>query len=107
MTGSEYIGAGELQAFCGTAPKPGPVRLTQAETRKGKAVTGNNVGTSDRVTGGDAGAERTLTGTQYMQVGEARNVPAKVGASATLRGGGVTGTGVKKTWSVPYLLFTG
>lgn len=105
VTGSEYIAAGQAEAFCGTKPQPGPVRLTRAETRKGKAVTGDNVGASKNVTGAEAGAERQLTGTQYMQLGERGNVPPKVGASATLRGGSVTGTmvgrGAKTTGDEP------
>ena len=86
-------------------PQPGPVRLTRAETRKGKGVTGDNVGTSKNVTGAEAGAERQLTGTQYMQLAERGNVPSKVGASGTLRGGSVTGTmvgrGAKTTGAEP------
>ena len=97
VTGSEYIGAGQAQAFCGVTPDPGPVRQTRAETRKGKTVTGDNVGTSKKVTGGEAGADRALTGTQYMQLGERGKVPPKVGASGTLRGGMVTGTMVGRS----------
>ena len=92
VTGSEYIAAGQAEAFCSTKPEPGPVRQTRAETRKGKTVTGDNVGISKKVTGGEAGADRQLTGTQYMQLGERGNAPPKVGASGTLRGGAVTGT---------------
>lgn len=92
VTGSEYLGAGQAEAFCGTKPEPGPVRQTRAETRKGKVVTGDNVGISKKVTGGEAGADRQLTGTQYMQRGERGTVPPKVGTSGTLRGGMVTGT---------------
>lgn len=92
VTGSEYLSAGQLEAFCGVAPEPAPARQTRAETRKGKAVTGNNVGTSAKVTGGEAGADRQLTGTQYMMPGDKGKVPLKVGASGTLRGGHVTGT---------------
>jgi hypothetical protein len=43
------------------------------------------------VTGDESGADRELTGTQYMQRGDA-GAPAKVGSSGTLRGGAVTGT---------------
>lgn len=97
VTGSEYIAAGQAEAFCGTKPQPGPVRQTRAETRKGKVVTGDNVGRSDKVTGNEPGAERQLTGTQYMQLGERGNAPPKVGASGTLRGGAVTGTMVGRS----------
>jgi hypothetical protein len=91
VTGSEYVGAGQSEAFCGTRSDAGPARGTRSETQKGKSVTGNNVGRSDKVTGDEVGAQRSLTGTQYMQLGEG-SAPAKVGHSATLRGGGVTGT---------------
>lgn len=97
VTGSEYISAGQSQAFCGVTPEPGPVRQTRAETRKGKPVTGDNVGTSEKVTGGEAGAARQLTGTQYMQLDKRGNVPPKVGASETLRGSMVKGTMVGRS----------
>ena len=92
VTGSEYISASQTQAYCGVTPEPGPVRQTRVETIKGRPVTGDNIGTSDKVTGGEAGADRQLTGTQYMQPGERRKAPTKVGTSGTLRGGMVTGT---------------
>ena len=91
VTGTEYVGAGQSEAFCGTRSEAGPAKVGRSETSKGKTVTGNNVGRSDKVTGDEVGAQRTLTGTQYMQLGEG-SAPAKVGRSATLRGGGVTGT---------------
>ena len=54
----------------------------------GFRLVGTNLSASFlNVTGAEAGAERQLTGTQYMQLGERGNVPPKVGASATLRGG--------------------
>lgn len=93
VTGTEYLGAGQIEAFCDTKPAPGPSKISSAETRGGKSVTGSNVGRSGKVTGDEVGSNRQLTGTQYMQrdTAEAR-APAKVGASGTLRGGAVTGT---------------
>jgi hypothetical protein len=95
VTGSQYVGADQSEAFCGTKSEPSPMRVTSSETRRGKTVTGNNVGRSARVTGDETGASRELTGTQYMQVdmqvGNGK-VPSKVGTSRTLRGGSVTGT---------------
>jgi hypothetical protein len=91
VTGNEYVGADESEGFCGTRSEAGPAKVSRSETRKGRSVTGNNVGRSDRVTGDEVGAQRELTGTQYMQLGDG-TAPAKVGRSATLRGGGVTGT---------------
>jgi hypothetical protein len=91
VTGNEYVGADESEGFCGVHSEVGPAKVTRTETRKGKSVTGNNVGRSGKVTGDEVGAQRELTGTQYMQSGDG-TAPAKVGRSATLRGGGVTGT---------------
>jgi hypothetical protein len=91
VTGTEYLGADQSERFCGVSSEASPIRVTRSETRKGKSVTGNNVGRSGRVTGDEVGAQRELTGTQYMQLGDG-SAPAKVGHSATLRGGGVTGT---------------
>ncbi|MET0027987.1 MAG: CsoS2 family carboxysome shell protein [Candidatus Thiodiazotropha sp.] len=91
VTGTEYVSAEQAEAYCGEKPQPRPTKGGSSETRKGKAVTGNQVGRSKRVTGDETGADRQLTGTQYTQIGDA-GAPAKVGSSATLRGGSVTGT---------------
>jgi hypothetical protein len=99
VTGTEYIGSDQSQAFCGTATVAGPSKITRAETRKGKSVTGSNVGRSSKVTGDEPGAQRELTGTQYMQAGNG-TAPAKVGVSATLRTGTVTGTMVGRSQRV-------
>jgi hypothetical protein len=91
VTGDEYISAEQSQAYCGEFMKKSPRKVTATETRKGKSLTGTNVGRSDKVTGDESGASRELTGTQYMQSGDG-NAPSKVGVSGTLRGGSVTGT---------------
>jgi hypothetical protein len=91
VTGNEYIGASQTERFCSTKTEAGPLKITSAETRKGKSLTGNNVGRSGKVTGDELGADRDLTGTQYTQAGSG-NAPKKVGVSATLRGGVVSGT---------------
>jgi hypothetical protein len=91
VTGVEYVGAEQAQNFCGSSSQPAPNKFTLAETRRGKSVTGNNVGRSDRLTGNESGAGRQLTGTQYMQPANGK-APAKVAATTTLRGGRVTGS---------------
>jgi len=91
VTGTEYVGANQMEAFCGTRPEPGPAKISASETRKGRTVTGNNVGRSENVTGDEPGSGRQLTGSQYMQTGNGK-APAKVGQSNTLSGGFVTGT---------------
>lgn len=93
VTGTEYVGTGQSVEFCGTdAPKKAP--LTETATRKGKVVTGDNVGRSGKVTGDESGMSRELTGTQYTKPEDIGNAPRKVGKSTTLRGGNVTGTTV-------------
>jgi hypothetical protein len=94
VTGTQYLGTNLQESFCGIKPQKGSSKISTAETRGGKSVTGSNVGRSAKVTGDEVGAQRTLTGTQYMQIGEPvpKATPPKVGASATLRGGAVTGT---------------
>lgn len=91
VTGTEYVGADQSLTYCKTALPQASAGASQTTTQKGKKVTGDNVERSDKVTGGEAGANRQLTGSQYMQLNEAR-APAKVGVSSTLRGGSVTGT---------------
>jgi hypothetical protein len=91
VTGNEYISAEQSQGFCGEFMKKSPRKVSVSETGKGKTLTGSNIGRSEKVTGDETGANRVLTGTQYMQSGDG-HAPAKVGTSATLRGGNVTGT---------------
>jgi len=92
VTGDEYTSAEQSQAYCGEFAKKSPRKFSMAETMKGEAVTGNNVGRSEKMTGDESGMSRSLTGTQYTKPEEIGNAPAKVGASTTLRGGSVTGT---------------
>jgi hypothetical protein len=92
ITGNDYISPDQTQAFCGVKPEPNPPKVTRVETLKGKGVTGSNVGRSAKVTGDEAGANRSTTGTQYTRPSDIGNAPSKVGLSGTLRGGAVTGT---------------
>ena len=94
VTGNEYISAEQQQGYCGEFASKSPRKVSMAETMKGKAVTGNNVGRSAKVTGDEQGMRRELTGTQYTKPSDIGNAPAKVGTSTTLRGGSVTGTTV-------------
>jgi len=93
VTGTEYVGAEQSQLFCNTQESVKPLTPVVASTRKGKSVTGNNVNINSRVTGGEAGANRTLTGAQYIEETQ-REAPSKVGQSNTIRGSLITGTEV-------------
>jgi len=92
VTGDEYISAEQQQGYCGEFANKSPRKVSMAETMKGKAVTGDNVGRSEKVTGDEPGMNKSITGDQYTQVQAVGAAPAKVGTSATLRGGSVTGT---------------
>ena len=92
VTGDEYTSAEQSQGYCGELANKSPRKVSMAETLKGKAVSGNNVGRSEKVSGDEHGMGRALTGTQYTKPEEIGNAPAKVGKSETLRGGSVTGT---------------
>lgn len=92
VTGSEYISAEQSQAYCAEFAQKSPRKGSVMETMKGKAVSGNNVGRSEKVTGDEYGMRRLLTGTQYTKPSDIGNAPSKVGISNTLRGGSVSGT---------------
>ena len=92
VTGDEYISADQSQAYCGEFMTKSPRKVSVSETGKGKTMTGSNVGRSEKVTGDEPGMASALTGTQYTQPEEVGSAPSKVGVSATLRGGSVTGT---------------
>ncbi len=98
VTGTEYISANQSAAWCGTTtPSPRKVGLTR--TTAGRPVSGVIVERSERVTGNEPGADRLLTGTQY--VGDQSQVPGraptKVSSLHTLRGTGITGTHVGRS----------
>lgn len=92
VTGNEYISAEQQQGYCGEFASKSPRKVSMAETMKGKKLTGSNVGRSEKVTGNEPGMKRVLTGTQYTAPQDIGSAPSKVGSSATLRGGNVTGT---------------
>jgi hypothetical protein len=92
VTGAQYVSAEQTQGYCGEFAEKTPRKGSMAETMKGKTVTGNNVGRSEMVTGDEYGMRKNLTGTQYSKAQDIGSAPSKVGTSATLRGGSVTGT---------------
>jgi len=96
VTGTEYVSTEQAQDFCASKGPTKPAKISMAETAKGKSVTGNNVGRSERVTGDEPGSDRLLTGSQYMSKGQ-DTAPNKVAISSTLRGGSVSGTVVGRS----------
>ena len=101
VTGTEYISANQSAAYCG-GTTPSPRKVGHSQSQKGRPISGVMVGQSSNVTGNEAGANRSLTGDQYLgsePLPEGR--PAtKVGLSETLSGTGVTGTLVGRSSAV-------
>ncbi|QKT05045.1 carboxysome shell protein [Ectothiorhodospiraceae bacterium 2226] len=108
VTGTEYIGAEQYDAYCGTRPAPNAPKVGVRETLRGQGVSGTEVGRSVKVTGDEAGTCRAITGTEYMGADEyagfcgGRPAPAapKVGEAATRKGGRISGTTVGRSVKV-------
>ncbi|MAR06395.1 MAG: carboxysome shell protein [Cyanobium sp. NAT70] len=101
VTGTEYISADQAANYCGGV-NVSPRKVGHSITEQGRPVSGVMVGRSASVTGDEAGAQRSLTGDQYLgsdPLPEGRPA-AKVGLSATLSGSGVTGTMVGRSSQV-------
>ena len=101
VTGTEYISANQAASYCG-GTNPSPRKVGHSFTEQGRPVSGVMVGRSASVTGDEAGANRSLTGDQYLgsdPLPEGRPA-AKVGVSGTLSGTGVTGTMVGRSSQV-------
>jgi hypothetical protein len=95
LTGTDYQGR--------TEPAAVPPKVGEAPTRAGTSVTGTEVAPSARVSGGERGLCRAVTGTDYLGPAQQQAVcatpsavqpVAKVGEDRTLHGQPVTGTQV-------------
>lgn len=66
ITGTEYIGAEQFDAFCGSRPSPAPAKVGMSATSRGQWVSGTEVGRAPQVTGGESGTCKPVTGTEYL-----------------------------------------
>ena len=105
VTGTEYLGLEQFSAFCEnkglTTRAPKVVAGTTA--RKQLTVTGVDEARLQPVTGNEPGAGRSITGSQYSDVGASRltiNGPQKVALTHTVAGREVTGTEVGRSIKV-------
>ncbi|APZ43507.1 CsoS2 family carboxysome shell protein [Acidihalobacter ferrooxydans] len=94
ITGSQYLSADHFESICSTRPQVPAEKVGVTQTQKGKTMTGTMVAAESRVTGGEAGAGREITGTRYARADAARPAPGKVARSETGNGSAVTGTAV-------------
>jgi len=95
ITGSDYLSAERYQEFCDTRPAAGAEKVARGTTEMGQRFTGALVDrpVQVKVTGGEQGADRAVTGTSYSTA-SADLAPNKVEVSTTAQGRTVTGTGL-------------
>ncbi|TNF58632.1 MAG: carboxysome shell protein, partial [Burkholderiales bacterium] len=96
ITGTEYLSVERYDEFCASRPAPAPAKIGISNTAKGKSVSGTQVSNGGRVTGGESGSDRAITGTSYAKQG-ADASPDKVAVTHTGHGNAVTGTAVGHT----------
>lgn len=100
ITGTEYIGAEQYEALCPVMPSPAPAKVSISNTGRGQRVSGVDVDRSERMTGGEAGACKPVTGTEYLSADKFESfcaakplvAPAKVNLASTRAGLPVSGT---------------
>lgn len=66
VTGTEYLPADQGEIFCGTKPEAGPSKVSQSKTVRNQVVSGPSLNTRQDMTGLEAGAQRAVTGSQYV-----------------------------------------
>lgn len=66
VTGTEYLPADQGEIFCGTKPEAGPSKVSQSKTARNQVISGPSFKTRQDMTGLEAGAQRAVTGSQYV-----------------------------------------
>lgn len=106
VTGTEYLGQERFAEFCagqGAVAKPDKVTVGRT-MRMGLPVSGSDEARgSSRVTGGESGAGRAITGSQYADARARATIngaPEKVALTHTLAGRPVSGTAVGRSAKV-------
>lgn len=100
VTGTQYLSADHFERFCPTRPQPPANKIGMTRTQKGQTLTGTMVISENRVTGGEAGAARDITGTRYARAEAPKPVADKVAVTHTASGSQVTGTSVGRSQRV-------
>ena len=78
--GHSVFGAGPARSALTYGSLNGDTGHPVEQTLKGHAVSGTAIGRSDRVTGDESGAHRTLTGTQYLAKFGREGIPVRDGS---------------------------
>lgn len=100
ITGTEYIGAEQYGALCASTPIAAAAKVNVSSTSRGQRVSGVDVDRSVKMTGGESGACKAITGTEYLSADKFESfcatkppvAPAKVGMGFTRAGLNVSGT---------------
>jgi len=108
ITGTEYIGGEQFDAWCTTRPAPAPSKVAVSHTGGGRPVTGTMVGRSKRQTGDEAGSCRPVTGTEYLSTEHFREIcktnppaaPRKVSVMSTRGDQTLSGSSVDRSGRV-------
>ncbi|ACL74270.1 carboxysome shell protein CsoS2 [Thioalkalivibrio sulfidiphilus HL-EbGr7] len=108
ITGTEYTGAEQYDAFCRTRPNANAPKVGASHTLRGQGVTGTEVGRSVKVTGDEYGSCKPVTGTEYISSEQFEGfcgtspapAPRKIGAMPTRKGETVSGTTVGRSVKV-------
>ncbi len=102
VTGTEYLSSEDLQSFCGTKARPTHAdKVAEGRTEKQMRVTGSDEFRPAPATGGETGANRPITGSEYADSGVARmtinGAPKKVAETHTYQGRSISGTAVGRS----------
>ena len=108
ITGTEYIGAEQYGTLCSSTPTPAAAKVNVSSTSRGQRVSGVDVDSSVKMTGGESGACKVITGTEYLSADKFESfcatkpplASAKVGISSTKAGLNVSGTEVGRSVKV-------
>ncbi|WP_040527633.1 CsoS2 family carboxysome shell protein [Lamprocystis purpurea] len=65
VTGTEYVGQEQYQAYCEGTPAPRADKVGVSRTERGQQVSGVMLGRSPLVTGNEPGSASAITGTPY------------------------------------------
>ncbi|TSE22718.1 CsoS2 family carboxysome shell protein [Tepidimonas aquatica] len=104
VTGTEYIGQEQFEAWCATRPQPAPPKVIETHTERGRPVTGSHPGLNPKVTGNETGVCRGITGTRYLAAEDVAlceqvqaRAPHKVSVMSSRGDNEVTGTPVGRS----------
>lgn len=96
VTGSEYLAVEQTIEACGVLPELRPEKAAMGMTARKNPVSGSDLARTAKVTGGESGAGRAISGSAYLDASPLRrtqaDAPKKVETRHTSAGSPVSGT---------------